>query len=111
MQTGVTSVTNNISGLSAVHPDVVLIGHDRWLERRTKKCISANGGGGRGGCGVCVGGRGGELEWRTDVIHITYNTQNYKLERDKSISKQRRRRTKTNTNTEHDVHRVTRRHR
>ena len=74
----------------------------------TKKCISANGGGGRGGCG---GGGGGKLEWRTDVIHISYNTHKYKLERVKSNSKQRRRRTKTNTNTEHDVHRVTLRQR
>jgi len=36
MQTGVTSVTINISGLSAVHPDVVLIGHDRWLENSSQ---------------------------------------------------------------------------
>ena len=36
MQTGVISVTNNISGLSAVHPDVVLIGHDRWLENSSQ---------------------------------------------------------------------------
>ena len=36
MQTGVTSVTVNISGLSAVHPDVVLIGHDRWLENSSQ---------------------------------------------------------------------------
>ena len=36
MQTGVTSVTINISGLSALHPDVVLIGHDRWLENSSQ---------------------------------------------------------------------------
>ena len=75
----------------------------------TKKCISANGGGGlgagvEGGAGG-GGGGGGKLEWRTDVILISYNTQIYKLERDKNNSKKKKK--LTNTNTEYNIHRVT----